>query len=130
MVNRRPSVDTPAKRKGQYMKDGHYIEDNTEVWVQDGVYHQEDGPAIIYQNGVKEWYQNGLKHREDGPAAIFPNGPKYWYQNGKKHRIGGPAAIIRNGSKEYWLNNKHYPNIKNNVQWRIELQKMKRKKEK
>jgi len=112
------------------MKDGHYIdEDGDEVWVQDGEYHREDGPAVIWTDGSQFWYQNGKIHRDNGPAIISSNGDESWYKNGDLHREDGPAVITK-FEKSYYLNDIPYPNIENDVLWRIEVQKMKRKKEK
>ena len=87
------------------MKDGHYFtEDGGEAWFQNGKYHRMDGPAIIWSNGTKEWYQNGKRHREDGPAIIW---------SGERNA--------------YFLNDISYPQIKNDVFWRIEVHRMKRK---
>jgi len=87
------------------MKNGHYFtEENDEVWVQNGKLHRLDGPAVIYSSGYHVWYQNGRKHREDGPATQF-NITDF----------------------EYWLDGEYYPQIKNDVLWRIEVQKIKRK---
>jgi len=86
------------------MKDGHYIDRHSrKVWVQNGVHHRLDGPAVIWSNGTKEWFQNGNRHREDGPAIME-----------------------QDGSQEYYLNN-HWLNITNDFQLKIEIQKWKRK---
>jgi hypothetical protein len=29
------------------------------VFLKNGLYHNENGPAIVYSNGYKEWYLNG-----------------------------------------------------------------------
>ncbi len=34
---------------------------------------------VVLENGGK----NGKRHRDDGPAVIFSNGLKMWYLNGK-----------------------------------------------
>jgi len=50
-----------------------------------GVYHREDGPAIIRSNGNKYWMYNGKYHREDGPAIEFPAQNYYkFYLHGKE----------------------------------------------
>jgi len=111
------------------MKDGHYFNEcNAEVYVQDGVYHRVDGPAIIYKYGSKYWYRNGMLHRDDGPTVEDIDGSQFWYQNGNIHREDGPAAIYDEDSKDYWLEGIHYPKIKNDIQWRLEVQRIKRKK--
>jgi len=34
--------------------------------------------------GTQIWKnENGYFHREDGPAVIYPDGTQYWYINGK-----------------------------------------------
>jgi len=87
------------------MKDGHYFDEaKDEVYVQNGVYHRKDGPAVILGDNSRFWYIKGKFHREDGPAVIYFN-----------------------DSKEYWLNDKYYPKVKNDFQWLMEVQKMKRK---
>jgi hypothetical protein len=53
-------------------------------WRLNGVYHREDGPAIIYPDGTQKWWLNGDLHREDGPAVIYPYGTQEWYLNGKE----------------------------------------------
>jgi len=54
------------------------------IWLQNGKWHREDGPAFIHASGYKAWYKNGEYHREDGPAIVYPNGSQYWYQNGEQ----------------------------------------------
>jgi len=108
VVDRSPPVETQAK--GRQMLDGHYIRQTTseEVWIQDGVYHRLNGPAIVAKNGTKHWYQNGVLHREDGHASEWT-----------EYKL-----------KCYYLNGNHYPGIKNDLQWRIEVQKWKRNQKK
>lgn len=31
------------------------------VWIKDGVFHNEDGPAIEYAHGTKLWYLFGIQ---------------------------------------------------------------------
>ena len=84
--------------------------DGTQVWKnENGELHREDGPAIIFPDGIQHWFINGNFHREDGPAVIYPDGRQYWYINGNPHREDGPAAIgsgIVTG-KQYWCINGH-----------------------
>ena len=45
------------------------------VWTDsDGLFHRENGPAIIYKTGAEYWYCRGVLHREDGPACIWKSG--------------------------------------------------------
>ncbi len=95
------------------------------------MFHRENGPAVIDENGDEFWYKNGViyeqkitrtekngvitytnekgeKHRDDGPAVIWNNGTEFWYKNGKKHRENGlPAISCKDGSR-YWMVNGAY----------------------
>jgi hypothetical protein len=54
-------------------------------WVNEqGKYHREDGPAIIWRNGLMQWRVNGKRHRLDGPAAISNIGKTTWFVNDTK----------------------------------------------
>lgn len=35
-------------------------------------------------SGTQIWLENGAPHREDGPAVIFPDGTVRWYVRGKE----------------------------------------------
>jgi len=106
-----------------------YSDGHTEYWL-NGVIHREDGPAVIYKDGSQRWVQNGDLHRIDGPACIYNDGQEQWFRCGIYHREDGPAKIILSETgywlQEYWLNGTHYPNIKNDVLWRIEVHRWKR----
>jgi hypothetical protein len=54
-------------------------------WYLNGDFHNEDGPALIYDNGSKHWYLHGERHREDGPAIEYYDGTMFWYLNGKRY---------------------------------------------
>jgi hypothetical protein len=43
-------------------------------------FHNEDGPAIIWDSGDMEWFNNGILHRLDGPAVMRGLGV-YWAIN-------------------------------------------------
>ena len=92
-----------------------YFKPNTNVL------HNEDGPAIEYQNGDKSWYIDGELHREDGPAVEYPDGTKYWYINGKRHNENGPAVVHANGNKEWYLNGKEITESEFNNRNKVEL---------
>jgi len=106
------------------------------VWYRHGKKHREDGPAVVWMNGVQEWFVNGKRHRvgapaitdhsgnyeewwvdgelhrEDGPAAFKIGSYEFWFRNGKQHRVGGPALItMLNGvvfMEEWWLDGKRH----------------------
>lgn len=73
----------------------------------------------------KYFNENGEFHREDGPALIYPSGTKVWYKNGQFHREDGPAVFYSNGTDEWYLNGVYYSfdewcekvNIRNNEEW-------------
>jgi hypothetical protein len=75
-----------------------------------GLFHREDGPAVIYEDESKKyWYKNGKMHKEDGPAVIYKDeSKKFWYKKGKMHREDGPAVEWANGDKEWYLEGIQY----------------------
>lgn len=52
------------------------------IFLKDGEYHREDGPAVEHSNGEKYWYQEGKLHRIDGPAYEDPGIENRWYIDG------------------------------------------------
>jgi hypothetical protein len=78
----------------------------TKRWFNNnGLRHNEFGPAVQYQNGTDFWYINGKLHRLDGPAIDYFHYKK-WYVNGELHRLDGPAIEWANGDKEWWIDGK------------------------
>lgn len=73
--------------------------------------HNEDGPAVIFENGHKLWYLWDCLIKEELPNGELINHDKtnveeteYFikhYKYGKLHLIEGPAVIYENGDK-YW----------------------------
>ena len=61
---------------------------------------------ITNRLGIIFHYKDNIFHREDGPAIIYPDGVVEYYINGKKHRKDGPAVIYTNGILEYWIEGK------------------------
>lgn len=78
--------------------------DKKEYFSVKGVYHNEEGPALIKPNGDTYWYKDGLVHRDaDQPAVMLKNGKQvYYYKNGQFHREGGPAILFENGDQEWY----------------------------
>lgn len=65
----------------------------------------------------QEWRDHsGLYHREDGPAIIENDGSKFYYIHGLLHRDNGPAIVFANGKKEFWLNGIKLTNVKSTVE--------------
>ena len=86
-----------------HKKKCHYVEiiDHAtnirkEYWFEDGVWHREDGPAVIdwHQTGEKyaeSWHLKGDLHRQGGPAITswWDSGHpriEVWFRHGTKHR--------------------------------------------
>ena len=46
-----------------------------DIWVvfinQHNLYDRKGGPAIILPTGSRFWVENGQYHRDDGPAIIY-----------------------------------------------------------
>jgi len=59
------------------------------------LYHCEDGPAVIWNDGMIEYYIHGIRHRENGPAIRHSNGRVVYRLNGK---------IIPAEDIERWIN--------------------------
>jgi hypothetical protein len=70
---------------------------------ENGELHNDNGPAITYENGTKVWYQHGKMHRIGGPALEYSDGTGWWYINGMRHRIDGPAWTDANGKQEWYF---------------------------
>ncbi len=79
------------------------ISGNIRYYNEQGKFHREDGPAIIYKFGYKAWRIDGRYHRIGGPAIEWSNGDKYYLVNGVRHREDGPAVECIDGYKGYWL---------------------------
>jgi hypothetical protein len=49
-----------------YTLQGYTIDadENRVIWILDGKYHREDGPAYIGADGAREWYLNGKRVTE------------------------------------------------------------------
>lgn len=61
-------------------------------------------PSVVYSNGAKEYHQNGVLHNDNGPAVEYGDG-KAWLKNGKLHRDGDlPAVELTDGTKKYYKN--------------------------
>lgn len=69
----------------------------TKSWIQEGVLHREDGPALICLDGIEEWWLYGKRHRLGGPAIIRPDGTEEWWFYGQTHRVDGPAVTWGKG---------------------------------
>jgi hypothetical protein len=64
-------------------------QDGDKVWLLNGQYHREDGPAIVYVNGDEDWYLHGDYHRTNGPAIVWADGTASWYLHGSHYTFDG-----------------------------------------
>ena len=101
--NQQLSDDTPVSINGRVL-----FADGSQAWLKDGVYHREDGPALIMPDGQKEWYINGDLHRWKAPAIITADGKEFWFQHGKRHRKDGPAVTYPSGTHYFYLHGALY----------------------
>jgi len=59
---------------------------------------------IEYVFGTTCYYLNGKLHREDGPAVIYPNGIIEYFLNGKNITIEVEEWIEENNIPKVWTN--------------------------
>jgi hypothetical protein len=96
------------------------------IYTVNGLYHRNDGPAIICKNGLIFFYRDGILYRNDGPAKIYlkniennhitdierliasPSTSMKWYCDDKLHIINREAIICENGLREWWEYDKRY----------------------
>jgi len=50
--------------------------------------------------------EQGLYHRDHGPALVFEDGSSYWFHHGLRHRDNGAATEINGIALEWYVNNK------------------------
>ena len=72
-----------------------------EFWFDDGLWHREEGPAVIdwQPDGTKSaesWHLKGELHRLGGPAITswWENSRprvEIWFKHGTRHRADGPS---------------------------------------
>ena len=84
----------------------------------DGVYHCEEGPAVIHPDiiyadekqicihpGMTIWYKHGVIHNDNGPAIVSPfTKTNAWYKNGVRHNDKGFAITYSDGVRHRYLN--------------------------
>jgi hypothetical protein len=64
-------------------------DEGDKVWLLNGMYHREDGPAIEYLDGTKCWLYNDEYHRTNGPAIVWRDGTASWYLHGYSYTFDG-----------------------------------------
>ena len=59
-----------------------YNRSGTVRWLDDeGHYHREDGPAIVWPNGTQWWFSHGGYHFAHGPSDLYADGALRWYED-------------------------------------------------
>jgi hypothetical protein len=81
-----------------------FSEIDDDILSEDGVVVLSNPSKHLYINGEHVWRQNGLLHNDFGPAYINRNGDRFWLKYGRLHRVGAPAIITRRGSR-FWYRN-------------------------
>jgi hypothetical protein len=52
---------------------GCYLYAGTKIWVEQGVAHKNDGPAVIFPDGVARWYIHGKEMTRDVNTFFYAN---------------------------------------------------------
>jgi hypothetical protein len=113
----RAIAELEARREvyGDYFRpveDGVHEVHTTTIHVQDGVMHNDDGPALTREPRFEgdlpyvEYRFRGNLHRDDGPA-IEEGDQSIWYRHGLEHRVNAPSSIIGNDQEYRQYNRLH-----------------------
>jgi hypothetical protein len=54
-------------------KAGCYLYVDTRLWLANDVVHRDDGPAVIFPDGVERWYIRGIEVTRDVKTYFFQN---------------------------------------------------------
>lgn len=54
-----PQVVDDANRDDLSRKAGLFLYMDTRLWLENGIVHRADGPALVSPDGVERWYLNG-----------------------------------------------------------------------
>lgn len=54
-------------------KAGCYLYVDTKLWLDNNVVHRDDGPAVIFPDGVERWYLHGKEVTRDVKTYFFQN---------------------------------------------------------
>jgi hypothetical protein len=52
---------------------GCYLYSDTKIWIENGVVHREDGPAVIFPDGVYRWYLRGKELTREVNGLFYDN---------------------------------------------------------
>jgi hypothetical protein len=78
----------------------------TQYWYLPGtiIYHNEEGPALLFASGTAYYYLNGKRNRKGGlPTITGPGGYEEYHVDSKLHRDNDlPAKIDWDGTKYYF----------------------------
>jgi hypothetical protein len=54
-------------------KAGCYLYADTRLWLENGVVHRDDGPAVIFPDGVERWYIRGKEVTREVKTFFLQN---------------------------------------------------------
>ncbi len=52
-------------------KAGCYLYTDTKIWLENDVVHRDNGPAVIFPDGVERWYLRGKEMTRDVNTFFF-----------------------------------------------------------
>ena len=86
-------------------KNGIYKRNGGIQYYKDNKLHRLDGPAVIFESGLRWWFKEGKFHRTNGPAIYNTRerSTRIWFQEGKRHNTYGPAVEYTNGNYKYYI---------------------------
>ena len=62
-----------------------YDRSSTVRWIDDeGFYHREDGPAVVWDDGEQYWARRGRSHFAYGPSILYADGTLAWCEDGRE----------------------------------------------
>lgn len=59
------------------------LDSSTIIFRKNGQIHNENLPAVEWEDGTKFWFLNGKRHNENGPAVVHPDGRGDYFLDGE-----------------------------------------------
>jgi hypothetical protein len=85
-----------------------------------GLFHNDDGPAVIYADGSIAYWMYGWRHREEGPAVIYADGSVEFWRNNVLHNDDGPAVIYVGKRSQSYLIGGYHGDGNSNIDFELE----------
>jgi hypothetical protein len=54
-------------------KAGCFLYSDTQLWLESGLVHRTDGPAVVFPDGAERWYLRGKEVTRDVKSYFFEN---------------------------------------------------------